>query len=759
MPQIPDWTAVGTSTPTPTYRRVEPDNSGVIEAGGLDALGRGLEDVGNDQYLQQQQLLTSKADGAVLDHRLAVAQTAETLKQQIATGDVPYAQARQQFDQQVQQIPTPNLDGLHPKVQQELQGDVSRNLQTAQFGIDSAVDAARKDDFKAQFGLNLDKLGKLAGMPDANIDDINNQAEVFRPLGRSAGLPEAYIDKALQNFKDQNWFNQATQRSMESKESLPALQDLQHDLTDQDGFYAGKLDTDKRNILLRGVIDYTGALQNRIERQQDKQEIHGQMTLNRIDQQIASGVPASPQLWATWQDAVKGTGAEGEFNQRVQDEATVQDVLRKPIDQQWAYVQQRQQELDQQGGSVHDAATLQRLSAAVNANTQLMKTTPLLFDARRNGSDIEALDLPHLGTPDGDASIAGEVQERMATLTSMRKQYGPQVPLTPLLPQEASQVASQLQNLPPVQRAQMLVSLHSAFRDDDAYQAAMDQIAPHSPVTAIAGQMAGKASLPSTTPVWFDQRYAPNPQQVALVLSGESLLNPVTGGKQAALGQETGKGALRGGMPMPEDSLLRSGFARQADGLFPGRPQLADAYFSTFKAADAALRAQVGDFRGQPNVDIENKAYQIALGTRVQFNGDKFSAPAGMDPTRFTGLVQNAVAGAAAARNLPADWPDRMRGYRLSEIGGLGSGRYELLNGNMQVIAPFGQPFQIDLRNQYSPAGGGHGSPQDILRQYGGAPPTFHPPASAAAPGITLQSAADAISNVVNYKGPEALDD
>lgn len=707
MPQIPDWTAVGTSTPTPSYRRVIPDQSGEIAAHGADTLGEAIEDVGNDQYAQGQKLLAAKGENAVLDHRLAVQNAAETMRQQIATGDVPYAQARAKFDEQVQQIPAPQFDGLNPVVADSLQRETQRSVAAAQFGIDGAVVAAQKDDFKAQFGAGLDKLGKLAGMPDANIDDINNQAEVFRPLGRSAGLPEAYIDKTLQNFKDQNWFNQATQRSMESKENLPALQDLQHDLTDQDGFYAGKLDTDKRNILLRGVTNDQIVLQNRMEHEQDKRESKAQAAMRQIDEQISSGIPATPTMWQQWDGLTRGTTVAPDFQQAMKDEDQVQQVLREPIDQQMKYVQDRAADLQQNGGSMRDRANLMRLQTAVNQNVNLLEKAPLLYSANRNGTEVAPLDLTSMDTPDGKQAVTAAISDRMATLDAMRKQYGSAVNIQPLLPQEASMLNSQLQQDTPMQRAQLLTTMRSSFNNDDAYQAVMRQIAPRSPVTAIAGQMIG-SSAPASTPVWFDNQFAPQTPDVEKVLRGEALLNPAAGGKDAAAEQESGKGALKGGMPMPDDKQLRVVYGQAATGLFAGRPQLADAYYSVFKSAYAALLADKGDMKGTGDPSLEQKALKIALGNQVDFNGSTLSVPAGMDPTQFNGLARNAVADAATAMKAPPDWQDRIRGYQLREIGGLGSGRYELTNGNVPIMRPDRQgPFTIDLRNQYLPGTSG----------------------------------------------------
>lgn len=717
MAQIPDYTALGpTPIPTPSYRRELIDQSGAILARGGEALGQGLEQVGNEQYAQQQQQLNLKAQNDVLDHRLAVENAAQTMRQQIASGAVPYAQARDQFDAQVQKIPAPTYDGLNPKVAALLQRQTTRAIAQAQFGIDNAVEAARKDDFKTQFAAGLDKLGKLAGMPDADIDDINAHAETFRPLGRAAGLPDAYISEAIQNFKDRNWLNNATQVAMESKDSMPDLKQLEHDLTASDGFYAGKLDTDKRNMVLRTVINDRLILQNRIEHEQDKREAKAQATLGRIDEQISSGIPATPGMWDQWESLTKGTSFEGEFKQRLADESQVQSVLREPIDQQMKYVQERQQQLETQGGTLRDRANLIRLQTAVNQNVNLMQKAPLLFAANRNGTDVAGLDFQGLTSDEGRQQFQSQIADRMSTLKALRTQYGPSITPSVLLPQEAGMLTQQLEESTPQDRAKLLVSLRGAMGDDQAYQNAMRQIAPHSPVTAIAGAMVG-ANAPASTPIWFSPDYAPKLSDVDHVLRGEALLNPASAGKAAAAEQEAGKGALKI-FPMPNEASLRADFAAAAHDIFRDRPELGQTYYSVFKDAYASLLAEQGNFSGVGHYQLSDRALDIALGKRVQFNGQWVSVPAGMDPSDFQGFVRNAVASTAHALALPATWENRIRGYGLREVGGLGSGQYMLTNGNMVITTPDGsRPFTVDLRDQYLAARGAHRGTPDYHLQ------------------------------------------
>jgi hypothetical protein len=734
LAQIPDWTSLPQTTPQPSYRRVTVDDSAAHVDDEIASLGQGLQNDAAQGYAHNVNFARSQASTALIDHDLAVKQQTESIREQVASGQLSWDQAPQAFDKWQSSQKAPQINNLDPMGQEMLERGMKRNVLGGAQAVQGIANAGRKQAFADNFGTTLDTLGKLAGMPGGDVQSINNQIDAYRPQALAAGIPAATIDKAIQDFKDKNWLNQATQRAIEAKESLPALRDLQHDLTDADGYYAGRLDTDKRNMVLRSVENDQIILQNRLEHEQDKREAKAQATIGRIDEQISSGVPATPDMWDSWDRMTRGTSFADDFKQRLKDEDQVQQVLRQPIDKQVDFVQQRAAQLDQQGGTLRDKANLIRLQTAVNQNVNLMQKAPLLFAQNRTGTEVQPLDfsaiepsnpgkeiLAQSGAapqgPDPKQQFQAQIADRMATLKALRTQYGSGVSASPLLPQEAAQLSTALEGAPVSQRAQMLVSLRGATGDDQAYQAMMRQIAPHSPVTAIAGSMVG-SSAPAATPTWFSPDYAPKIADVNHVLRGEALLNPSSAGKAAQSEQETGKGALKGGMPMPEDggvAGLRAQFGRAAGDVFRDRPELADAYYSVFKDAYASLLAEKGDMKGLGDPDLRDRALSIALGNRVQFNGQTVSVPPGMDPDKFQGLMRNAVAQTAQQLKAPADWEDRISGYQVREIGGLGSGHYMLTNGNTPLMRPDGKGlFMVDLRDQYLAARGLHRSVPDF---------------------------------------------
>jgi hypothetical protein len=678
------------------------DESGEILARAGEGLGGTLERIGDEQYAQKVNYARAQASNALLDHEIAVKNTTEQLRQDISDGKVPWDQASEQYQTQVAKIETPQIDNLDPVGQENFERGIKRNVLGGAVQVDGLARAGRKQSFIDQFQAAQDKLGKLAGMPDADVAGVNSQIDSYRPMALEAGIPANVVDKSIQDFKDKNWFNQAVQRSMEAKDAPDALEKLRKDLSDPDGYYQGKLDTDKRNAVLRSVINDQLILQNRMDREADKREAKAQQAIGRMDEQISSGVTATADMWANWESVTKGTSAEEDFKQRMKDEDQVQQVLRQPVDQQQAFVEKKAADLMTNGGSLKDRANLIRLQTAVNQNVNLLQKAPLLFASNRDGVDPHPIDFQGLSTPEGQQQVTAAIADRMATLKSLQKQYGSSVQMLPLLPGEAATLAGHLQNATAANKVGMLSQLRNTMNDDAAYQATMRQIAPHSPVTALAGTMVGHSS-PAATPMWFDKRFAPTEEDAAHMLSGEALLNPNKG-----TSEQQEKGELKSAVPMPPDGTnnqpgLRNQFMLQARDLFRDRPQLGEAYYAAFKAADAGLRAEVGDLKGEPNPQIERQALKIALGNTIDFNGARVKVPDGMDSTKFKGYVDSAVAAAVKSAGGGPDWADRMQGYRLYEQE-IGSGRYTLMDGKIPFVRPDGKgPLSIDLHQQYLP--------------------------------------------------------
>lgn len=300
-------------------------------------------------------------------------------------------------------------------------------------------------------------------------------------------------------------------------------------------------------------------------------------------------------------------------------------------------------------------------------------------------------------------SALGELRSRANSAPQVSAQIGGPVPL--LSKGEAGQFSHSLEASTPQQRLSTLDALHDSLPDENAYYSVLRQIAPHSPVTAIVGAKVGQPD-PAKAPSWYDPNMAGSPADAARILTGESLLNPT---KDEKAGEEGGR--AKAPFPMPPDggsSGLRALYGRAVGDMFRDRPELSDAHFSAFKDAYAALLAEKGDVKGIGDSTLADRALKMSVGTLSEFNGNTVAIPPGMDPTRFDGLVRNAVADAAKSAGAPEDWEKRIRGYQLRELGAVGSGKYELVNGNAPLVQPNGKgPFVIDLKSQYMPGTAG----------------------------------------------------
>jgi hypothetical protein len=673
---------------TPGVTRVA-DTSAI--GAGVAQLGTAVGQVAEAQHLQRVGLARAQAANAVLEHRIAVNGAADAMRDRIASGEVSYDQARQSFDEDVSKIPAPKIDYLDPVGAEGLDRGLKQNAFAAGNAVDGYARQARRQDFQSQFTTGLDNLGKLAGTPGADIDSINAQASAFAPMAQAAGIPKDQVDHALQTFKDRNWLNNATQRAAESRDSIDGLQQLEKDLVDPNGFYAGKLDTDKRNAVLASVLSRRDVLQSRLQIAADRREARAERTVASIDRQIATGVPATPQQWATWATAVDGTSFSDEFKQLATEEQKTQQVLRAPVADQLAYVQQQEEKLQQGGGTVRDVANLARLKQAVKANVSLLQEAPLLFNANRTGQDMAPLDISALAQDDGGTQIADQMRDRVVTLQAMRKQYGDQVKLRPLLPQEAQVLSTAVNQASPRQTSQLFGELRNAVGDDQVYQAAVQQIAPDSPVKAMAGLLASKQRSLTLERNWIRDDVVASSRDVSTtMLAGDAILN-----RSKEQKAEDGRGQAK--LFLPETQSLQNEFQSSVGGAFAGRPGAADLAFQAVQAYYVGKAAQNGRLAADSK-DIDTKlvkeAVRATLGEVVDYHGNgEVLAPWGMGESQFED---------AADTTLKAEMKRRGLEGQAGALGlrNLGESTFYVVQGRNFVYDKQGRPLTINIAGQ-----------------------------------------------------------
>lgn len=685
--------------PTGNFGFSTPGRAPSVNYASAAPIGTALEQIGRQKQQDQLLLARAKASNGLDAYRQTITQKTKDIGDRIDRGELNYTDAHATFAEETQDLELPSADGVDPITAENLGAGVKATQAAGLSAIDGITDRAQRADFQNQFVIKLDLLGKDAGQPGADITTINGKADAFAPLAKAAGVPQQQIDTALQNFKDRNWLNQATQRAMQSRQDMNGLKALEHDLVAADGMYAGKLDTQARNSVLNAVIGHRIALENALEHEADRHEARGERALLQMDRQIASGTPATADMWVEWAKDVKGTPAAAEFDQRIADEREVQQVLRKPLDEQLKFVADKEVALKSGGGTLAQAQNVARLSNAVKQNITLMQQAPLVYNAERTGIEVKPIDLTQLLQPDGVDQVAKDMNSRAITLDAMRKQYGDVVPLRPLLPEEAKVMGSMLEKASPDEAAQFFGTLFEATGSPDIYKSAMQQLAPDAPVKALAGLIASKP-LDITTQhnTWRADVTAPAAQVAATMLAGEQLLNRSKGTKA-----EDGKPSTKD-LYLPEAKALQQSFTAQVGSAFAGRPSAAENAFQAVQAYYVGKAAQTGRLASQASdidSDIVKEAITSTLGAGVDYNGNgTVLAPWGMDRGTFEDRVEESFAMELKRRGMTANFNSLLPSLGLRNAG---DGMYYLVQGHNFMTDLQGRPIVLNVNEASEP--------------------------------------------------------
>lgn len=628
-------------------------------------------------------LARAQAANAQLDYELQIGNVQRKLEEDVTTGAVPYREAQGKYQEAIGKIEAPMVAGLTPDMQLAYDRGIERTRAAGQQTVDRAVRTARRADFRGQWDKALDSLGKIAGMPGADIAAINLKAAAFVPLAKQAGLNDGVVSKALQDFTDRTWTTQATQRAIFGREDPAALKALETDLSSADGFYADKLDPEKRNALLSQVMTRQQTLTDRAERASDRIDAKAQRVLGQIDRQIASAVPGTADMWANWSDAMKDASPDlrAEFNQRVKEEGEVQKVLRMPAVQQQTYLQRAEAELATTGGSVTRKENLARTRSAIEAAQKQLDEAPLLFNASREGGDVEPLKLEALASPADAWEVGAQLQNRAATIDGMRKRYGSQVRMAVLLPQEVQVLSESLKQQTSSQQAATLSKLRTATMDDKVFNAAMQQLAPDQPVVAYAGMLATRerAQLTLQKHLFKADEAASGRDVATTMLEGNRLLQ--------------GKGDSK--FPLPPEREFRDQFTRDTGTLFAGRPGAADVAMQAVRAFYTGQSAADGDHSAEVNRDRMRKAITASLGEVVDVNGrGEVLAPWGMGSDTFEDQAELAFTESARAAGLPDTVVGSFSKYGLRQQG---ERTYYVTRGREFLTTKDGKPLTITI--------------------------------------------------------------
>ncbi|BAO29382.1 hypothetical protein [Sulfuritalea hydrogenivorans] len=663
-----------------------------IPAAAFDTGGAALQKLGetgmqvatdllNEQQRQKEEEDRSHATVAVITHQSAAQDALDGVKEQIATGEITRDKAPQTFSSAMSEVRTKSMSGVPEWLRAQAGIRFEGVEQRAMIGLNHLLEGQRRQELAGNLEFIRDTMAKDAGRPGADIDTINNEFEqAAKALGPQAGIAADKVGKLVQDFRDGNWFNQAKIRATVSRSNLDDLTAMERDLKSGDGFYMSRLNADKRAVLLATVAAHRLSLESKVQHLSDRREAAAERTIAKIDQQIASGVPATPDMWVQWETDTRGTEQSEAFRDRIKSEEEVQRLLREPLEKQATFIREREAAMLNDGGTLRDKANVDRLKRVLENSRKQLQEAPLLFAQNRTGDVVKPLDLGMLLDPAQGKEVAGLIGERVATVAALRSQYGDTVKARVLLPNEADALTKTLDKLAPDQQVEIFRAMRLAIGDDTAYQGTLVQIAPDSPVRALAGSLAARGADYVQPHVFSPDESITARQTAQLALLGESLLNPTKGQKAQDGKMNTWI------MPKKADMLRR--FNDKVGDTFAGTPQAMDAQFELVQATYAGLLASRGGTKNPEIVDTAVFEQAIERTTPVMKQGGaSFLKPiVGMSDEQFREKLRAAL-------------PEELRPqYDRLPLRNVRSNQYVILNGARPLTDKAGTPLIVTVK-------------------------------------------------------------
>jgi hypothetical protein len=342
-----------------------------------------------------------------------------------------------------------------------------------------------------------------------------------------------------------------------------------------------------------------------------------------------------------------------------------------------ASLQQSRSEVDtlsQSGGAgyqIADARQQRREQAAQQILTQ-QQSDPQAYAARIGLSNAQPINVQDVN------AMGAELSKRVSTATMMRDKY--MTPMKLLTNQEAQAMSAVMRSFPTAARVQYLETMRSSVSDPSAYRALMQQIAPDSPVTAVAGNILA-AQAWTQQGGWFGKDMSFDPKKVATtILQGESILNPTAADKK--------QDGRSGEFPMPKNTDMEREFAGFAGTAFTGDAAGYSAAYQAYRAYYAGKANEKGVLSDVLDSTISREAMLAVTGGVVDFHGNgEVLKPWGMSDDLFEQAVKDGYGVAMRANGLAGTPADNFDAYGLRKMSG---SQYLLTTGTGALVGKNG---------------------------------------------------------------------
>ena len=305
-----------------------------------------------------------------------------------------------------------------------------------------------------------------------------------------------------------------------------------------------------------------------------------------------------------------------------------------------------------------------------------------------------------------------ELNKRTGLAATLNQVY--RAPYSLLSKDEAGRLATSFTTMGAAQKLAYLGTIAQTVTDPRAQQAIFQQIAPDSPVTAVAGSLVSMNVNNKIDPGVGRSFIEFNPQKVAtMILEGEAILNPT----KAAKGED-GKPA---NLIMPKGPDMRTDFDNMVGKTFVNQAQGAEVAYQSVRAYYAAKAVQSGTYSGVYDPAIMKEAVQAVTGGTTRVGDTTVRLPWGMDESTFKDRATSQFKQVAQAIGKTGPYTN-LAIYGLENYGGA----YRVRNGTGFVTDNQGNPITLNLAD--SPAGAGRGMVNPTMPNVTAGSPIVQPP-------------------------------
>lgn len=670
MPKIPLGAFGNAIASTPQRVNVP---AGAFDNSGAENLARtALNSIGGviHQVRQQDEALNrAKAANAVLDHEIAVRGVSSSIEQQLADGTLNYKDAPDAYKKAISGIQRPDTKGFDPVTLENFDKGVKRAEFHGETALAGAMSRARVAENKTTAESFMDKLGKQASLPGADIAKLNEQIGGLDEVGRLAY--GAGWEKRKQDWQDNNWNDHLNQRAMAARNDLKSINDLQEQITS--GEYADKLDSNKRNTLVARLDGYkTSLIQRqeaaaaRAERAAERHLKQAEAEFNTFTAMADKGTIIDPSYADVALQKTSGTPYQAGVQALLKQAQETGGIAAQPLRVQQAMLDQVDKQIVAQGRTPALDKRREQIEKVMRGSQSDLREDGLRAGLQRGViADIAPVDI---STPE---ALAKSVSARLQQAETVGLWAGK--PVSPLDSREAEGLRGMLETLPAKQKAEAIATISGAVGLRMA-SAISEQIGEKDKALSLAFASSGSRTT--------NDRYTSE-----LILKGAT--------------------AIKDGTAMKDDKKVtgwKAQIATEIEGAIPNEK----AATAVKEAAYFIAAGFAHENGGSVSTSDVRRAVRLAVGgSIIERNGKKLPIPAGMEPDDFEKRV-----GAVSQTDILKQAPDgkvRVGGVEMPvsdftpKIGGqelmfAGPGRYAVVVKGRPVTNAAGKPIIIGVQ-------------------------------------------------------------